>query len=419
MKDQVSYSNIYWLLREKYERKENITLDELCERSKLKESSIKVYIRNKLKYKFIQPIASNKFQVLAEIQKYDEKKFIKWMSQKSLSKEEQKKLPDELAEHSIQAMISAIEIHNKPQIKYRYQIVTILIINAWELILKAYISKYQPKTKLIKKDGTTKTFLECLKNVKSTIGKYFFSAAHNIELLYDYRCDFIHFYNSKLDLILFSLLQKTIIFYNTFISNYFGKELSSIDDLFVLPICFKKPISPVEFVTNESELSEAPDFLKKFIEKLIIKTEELKNAGIDELIFVPYSIAYKSEKRLKNADIIAAITNNKTVKIGIEEKVKITNEDNAKEIKIKEETIYSTLYNKRYKDIVEFCRHNIKGWKQNKIFYEHMKELKKDPGLHRVRLLDPNNPKSVKKDFYSPKIFEKLVELYSNDQNTI
>lgn len=36
-------------------------------------------------------------------------------------------------------MYSAIEFHNKPRISYRYQNVVILIINARELLLKAYI----------------------------------------------------------------------------------------------------------------------------------------------------------------------------------------------------------------------------------------------------------------------------------------
>lgn len=43
----------------------------------------------------------------------------------------------ELVEKSIAAMISAIEVYNKPDFKYREETFSILSINAWELLLKA------------------------------------------------------------------------------------------------------------------------------------------------------------------------------------------------------------------------------------------------------------------------------------------
>ena len=42
-----------------------------------------------------------------------------------------------LLENSIAAALSAIEIYNKPDFRYREQVFSILIINAWELLLKA------------------------------------------------------------------------------------------------------------------------------------------------------------------------------------------------------------------------------------------------------------------------------------------
>ena len=43
----------------------------------------------------------------------------------------------ELAAKSVSAMISAIEVYNKPDFKYREETFAILAINAWELLLKA------------------------------------------------------------------------------------------------------------------------------------------------------------------------------------------------------------------------------------------------------------------------------------------
>jgi len=46
-----------------------------------------------------------------------------------------------LRNNSKAAILAAIEIYNKPQIEYRDECFTILLINAWELLLKAMLSK--------------------------------------------------------------------------------------------------------------------------------------------------------------------------------------------------------------------------------------------------------------------------------------
>lgn len=43
----------------------------------------------------------------------------------------------QLLEKSIHAVISAIEIYNKPDFKYREESFCILTANAWEILLKA------------------------------------------------------------------------------------------------------------------------------------------------------------------------------------------------------------------------------------------------------------------------------------------
>lgn len=48
-----------------------------------------------------------------------------------------------LRDNSKDAMLAAIEIYNKPQIRYRDECFVILLINSWELLLKAILSKEQ------------------------------------------------------------------------------------------------------------------------------------------------------------------------------------------------------------------------------------------------------------------------------------
>ena len=52
-----------------------------------------------------------------------------------------------LSEHSLHSVLSAIEIYNKPDFKDREQIFSILIVTAWEALLKAKILK-ENKNKL-------------------------------------------------------------------------------------------------------------------------------------------------------------------------------------------------------------------------------------------------------------------------------
>src|SRR5690606_2057820 len=44
-----------------------------------------------------------------------------------------------MLEKSVAAMLSAIEIYNKPDFKYREETFAVLCINAWELLLKAKV----------------------------------------------------------------------------------------------------------------------------------------------------------------------------------------------------------------------------------------------------------------------------------------
>ena len=50
-------------------------------------------------------------------------------------------LQDRLIEKSKEAFTMAIELYNKPTIKYRVEGFSMFICNAWELMLKAYMMK--------------------------------------------------------------------------------------------------------------------------------------------------------------------------------------------------------------------------------------------------------------------------------------
>jgi len=214
-----------------------------------------------------------------------------------------------LAKNSKAAMLSAIEIHNKPTFSYRYEVVVLLVLNAWELLLKGYIYKYHKKVKVYKKDGTTKPFLDCLAFVASQHGADFQVMKENLEKLYEYRNKVAHFYSEKLDIVIFALLKRNVELYQKFILKYFSMDLSSDSDLILLPIGFKKPYSPFDFLSNKTSIKESSAEVRNFLISIINSIKNLNTQGIEDSILSDFKVSLINEKRIKNADIIAGINN--------------------------------------------------------------------------------------------------------------
>jgi len=271
------------------------------------------------------------------------------------------------------------------------------------------------EVKIINKDNTTKPFEECVKCVFESLGKDYFIYRDNLLLLYEYRCKYIHFYYEGMDLLLFSLIQKSVLLYSKFINEFFDYDLSDIDNLYILPIGFTKPISPIDYITSTSSIRDIPIEVKNYILQILDKTQALANIGIDETLLVPYSIHYKSEHRLKNSDIVAAINTNTNVNISIVEKVQFTDDPNTKKVHIDEESIFMNIFTETYHDIYKFCKENIPGFKQNSLFHELMKKIKADPALHKKRVLNLKNPEGTGQDFYSRIAYDKIAEFYKSN----
>lgn len=76
-------------------------------------------------------------------------------------------LEDKLIEKSKECFTMAIEIYNKPTIKYRVEGFSLFICNAWELMLKSYLIKRDGMSSIYYKDNPNRTIsLEtCLRKI--------------------------------------------------------------------------------------------------------------------------------------------------------------------------------------------------------------------------------------------------------------
>ena len=64
----------------------------------------------------------------------------------------EQKLYKQLVDKSTEAFTMAIEIYNKPTLKYRVEGFAFFICNAWELMLKAYLIKTQGESSIYYSD---------------------------------------------------------------------------------------------------------------------------------------------------------------------------------------------------------------------------------------------------------------------------
>lgn len=64
---------------------------------------------------------------------------------------------NKLITKSQEAFIVAIELYNKPTIKYRVEGFSFFICNAWELMLKAYMIKKDGNNSIYYKDNPNRT----------------------------------------------------------------------------------------------------------------------------------------------------------------------------------------------------------------------------------------------------------------------
>ena len=121
--------------------------------------------------------------------------------------------------NAVSALLAAIEIFNKPKFEYRKECFVILLMNAWELLLKAILSKARESIYYRKKRNSSYRTLswqdafsriESKKLFPATIDVY--PLRRNLEALNGYRNNAIHFYNEQgFEVLIVSLAQSSIM----------------------------------------------------------------------------------------------------------------------------------------------------------------------------------------------------------------
>ena len=312
-----------------------------------------------------------------------------------------------LLDSSQAALFAGIEIHNKPHISFRYPTASVLIINAWELVLKAYIYKYVDKKLIYEKDKKhTKGFSKVLKiscdHINSVEKNKKFQAIYdNLDLLNEYRNTNVHFIEEKLDPIVFMLISKAVINYDFFIKKYFDKDITKDDNLIILPVGMKLPFDPIDYLKQDYGKAH-----NEYVNRIIQSIRDLNDSGVQESIVIGFDVCADRVKDSKNADIIASIENSSKA-VALRKDFRITDDPNAPAVRVEPDFPPMDYYELR-----DRAKEKEPEIKFGKIYNEAMKVIKGDSTLCKPNYLNPHAKTGQKKYFYDYKAIDVLIAEY-------
>jgi hypothetical protein len=206
------FQQLFDVLREFEREEKNFTVRELADATGYKFSSLRTYISKKLKNYVVFSTQGGKYKV-SGILHLDVNVFVKHMSQRSPATDSiTTGLASRLLRRSLDAFFLSIEIYNRPTQNNRVEVFCIMIINAWELLVKAEIITNLGENQIYYKEDTSRT-LALRDAVKKVIANEKDPVRKNIEYLADLRDQAMHLLIPELQSHVSRLFQATIFNY--------------------------------------------------------------------------------------------------------------------------------------------------------------------------------------------------------------
>ena len=318
-----------------------------------------------------------------------------------------------MLDKSVAAMLSAIEIYNKPDFKYREETFAILCINSWELLLKAkvlnlssnkLVSLYMMEYKVLKTGKKSKfltpkrnrsgnqmsiSLFEAYRVVTEEYGVRVEKIVNdNLIALTEIRDNSIHFVND--DLLLSMKVQElgsaSLQNYLHLVSTWFGDILTKYN-FYLMPLSFFR------------NFDDAPGVALNANEKKVLEYINKSEAAYDNDEIGDYNLTLRIDVKFQKVKSTSGLP------------VHITNDLGATAIMLSEEDmtdkypwdyeVLNTRLAKRYSD-----------FKMNAKYHEIRKELEEDKRYAYERFLNPKNINGGKKTFYNPNIQKAFDQHY-------
>ncbi len=313
-----------------------------------------------------------------------------------------------LLDKSINSMLSAIEIYNKPNFNYREETFAILAVNSWELLFKAELlksSNYKIKSlyilePVLKKDKTPSTrFKPKLNRSKNPITVSLFEAIErlkknskvinqnlfkSIESIVELRDNAIHFHNEKT---ISKQLQELGF---ACIKNYMNliKEWKIDIDLsqynfYLMPLAYVDSKIESESILTDPEI--------KYIEFLKDRVKDSDNTDNEYDVAISIDISFKKSNSIEGIGM-------KYDKDGVP--ITITEENMTKNFPY------------TYRDLIEEAQKRYISFKRDKVFNSLMKGIQNNEKLCYHRKHNPKSKTSSTTKFYGTNILQEFDKYY-------
>ena len=321
------------------------------------------------------------------------------------------RLSSRLAKKSLNATLSALEIYNKPDSKYREESFCILMINAYEILFKSKIlldnnekmkSLYIYENKKGKKDKVLKQQVikrnrigqpytidinRCM-NLLLSKGKITNNMKENIDILIEIRDNAIHLLNrsSNIKEKLYSICAASIKNYVKIFETWFHNISITQYNFFITPLNFDTAMKNYDTIN----ISVAERNLINYLELTTNASSEKDEYDI-----------------LVNVDI-------KVSKNSIDEAVLLKYASDGKKINIElNDEIFKKMYPYTNQQIIEMIKNNQANFKQGTKFNEIKRKLQKDEVCCKARYLDILDKKGKPRFYYNSNFVNKVLEEYN------
>jgi hypothetical protein len=221
-----------------------------------------------------------------------------------------------LVDNSLSAMLAAVEVYNKPQMTYRDEVTVTLIVNAWELALKAALRQKGRSIFYRKKRGERYRSVS-MDDALGRVGAANLwpdsvdaeGATANINALTEYRDRAIHLYNAQgLGAVIYPFLQQNVLNYRDFMYARFKKDLADSMTWQLLPLGATAPADVVQFMKVDNKSTMVLE-IQEFIDALRSLMDKAASAGSDmSRVATVYDINLRSVKKMTSADLVVAVS---------------------------------------------------------------------------------------------------------------
>ncbi|MFF8894797.1 DUF3644 domain-containing protein [Brevibacterium casei] len=221
-----------------------------------------------------------------------------------------------LIDNSLAAMLAAVEIYNKPQMTYRDEITVVLVVNAWELALKAALRQRSRSIFYPKRRGEPYRSISIDDALGRVAAKGLWpsgmdgsAVTANVKALAKFRDRAIHLYNAKgLGAVIYPFLQQNVLNYRDFVLQRFKKDLADSMTWQLLPLGATAPADAVQFMKVDKNAAMVAE-LQQFIDELRGFMDEAESAGSDMArVATVYDINMQSVKKMTSADLVVAVS---------------------------------------------------------------------------------------------------------------